>query len=60
MTRKRDVERRVATDVNDIVGYIARTRRYALETAGIACTVELQPALPAGVRRSRAARAGRC
>jgi two-component system NtrC family sensor kinase len=46
LTRKRDVERRVATDVNDIVGYIARTRRYALETAGIACTVELQPAIP--------------
>jgi PAS domain S-box-containing protein len=47
MTRKRDAERRVATDVNDIVGYIARTRRYALETAGITCSVELQPALPA-------------
>ncbi len=46
LTRKRDVERRVATDVNDIVGYIARTRRYALETAGIGCVVELQPALP--------------
>ena len=46
LTRKRDVERRVATDVNDIVGYIARTRRYALETAGIGCSVELQPALP--------------
>jgi two-component system NtrC family sensor kinase len=47
MTRKRDVERRVPTDINDIVGYIARTRRYALETAGIGCTVELQPAIPA-------------
>jgi PAS domain S-box-containing protein len=47
MTRKRDAERRVATDLNDIVGYIARTRRYALETAGIACSVELQPALSA-------------
>jgi PAS domain S-box-containing protein len=47
LTRKRDVERRVATNVNDIVGYIARTRRYALETAGIACVVELDPALPA-------------
>jgi PAS domain S-box-containing protein len=46
LTRKRDVERRVATDVNDIVGYIVRTRRYALETAGIGCSVELQPALP--------------
>jgi len=46
LTRKRDVEKRVATDINDIVGYIARTRRYALETAGIGCVVELQPALP--------------
>jgi two-component system cell cycle sensor histidine kinase/response regulator CckA len=46
LTRKRDVERRVATDINDIVGYIARTRRYALETAGIACALELQPLLP--------------
>jgi PAS domain S-box-containing protein len=46
LTRKRDAERRLATDINDIVGYIARTRRYALETAGIACVVELQPALP--------------
>jgi two-component system NtrC family sensor kinase len=46
MTRKRDAERRVATDINDIVGYIARTRRYALETAGIGCSVDLQPALP--------------
>jgi two-component system, cell cycle sensor histidine kinase and response regulator CckA len=46
LTRKRDVERRVPADINDIVGYIARTRRYALETAGIACTLDLQPALP--------------
>jgi two-component system, cell cycle sensor histidine kinase and response regulator CckA len=46
MTRKRDAERRVSTDMNDIVGYIARTRRYALETAGIGCSLELQPALP--------------
>jgi PAS domain S-box-containing protein len=46
LTRKRDVERRVATDINDIVGYIARTRRYGLETAGISCVLELQPSLP--------------
>jgi len=46
LTRKRDVERRVPADINDIVGYIARTRRYALETAGIACTLDLQPSLP--------------
>ncbi|MEP6492588.1 MAG: ATP-binding protein [bacterium] len=46
MARKRDVERRVPTDINDIVGYICRTRRYALETAGIVCTVELDPTVP--------------
>jgi PAS domain S-box-containing protein len=46
MVRRRDGERRVATNVNDIVGYIVRTRRYALETGGIACRVDLDPALP--------------
>jgi two-component system cell cycle sensor histidine kinase/response regulator CckA len=46
VARKREGERRVATDVNDIVGYIIRTRRYALETAGIICTVDLEPNLP--------------
>jgi PAS domain S-box-containing protein len=46
MARKRDVERRVRTDVNDVVGYIIRTRRYALETAGIACALDLDPTLP--------------
>ncbi|MEO6878737.1 MAG: histidine kinase dimerization/phospho-acceptor domain-containing protein, partial [Gemmatimonadaceae bacterium] len=34
MARKRDGERRIATNVNDIVGYIVRTRRYQLESAG--------------------------
>ncbi len=47
LARKRDVEKRVRTDVNDVVGYIARTRRYALETAGITCLLQLDPALPA-------------
>jgi PAS domain S-box-containing protein len=46
MARKRDGERRIPTDVNDIVGYIVRTRRYQLESAGIVCTVELEPNLP--------------
>ena len=46
MARKRDVDRRVVTDVNDIVGYVFRTRRYAFETAGITCTLELDPAIP--------------
>jgi len=45
MVRRKDGERRVATSVNDIVGYIVRTRRYALETAGIACRVDLDPEL---------------
>jgi PAS domain S-box-containing protein len=47
MARKRDHERRVRTDVNDVVGYIARTRRYALETAGVQCRLSLDPTLPA-------------
>jgi PAS domain S-box-containing protein len=46
MARRRDVERRVRTDVNDVVGYIVRTRRYALETDGISCSLEPDPALP--------------
>jgi PAS domain S-box-containing protein len=46
MTRTRDAERRAAVNLNDVVGYIARTRRYALETAGIALRLELDPALP--------------
>jgi PAS domain S-box-containing protein len=47
MARKRDHERRVRTDVNDVVGYIARTRRYALDTAGVSCRLSLDPTLPA-------------
>jgi signal transduction histidine kinase/CheY-like chemotaxis protein len=47
MARKRDHERRVRTDVNDVVGYIARTRRYSLETAGVSCRLSLDPTLPA-------------
>lgn len=46
LARKREVERRVRTDVNDLVGYIVRTRRYALETAGVRCVLELDPTLP--------------
>ncbi|HEY4218090.1 MAG TPA: ATP-binding protein [Gemmatimonadaceae bacterium] len=47
VARKREGERRVATDLNDIVGYVVRTRRYQLEATGIVCTVELEPNLPA-------------
>jgi PAS domain S-box-containing protein len=53
MVRRKDGERRVLANVNDILGYIVRTRRYALETAGIACRVDLDPALPL-VRGDRA------
>jgi two-component system NtrC family sensor kinase len=47
MARKRDQERRIRTNVNDVVGYVARTRRYALETAGVRCRLSLDPTLPA-------------
>jgi len=46
VTRGRGGERRMPTDINDIIGYIARTRRYALETMGIGCVLELGPGLP--------------
>ncbi len=46
MVRRRGGDRRVPTNVNDIAGYILRTRRYALETAGMMCRLELDPALP--------------
>lgn len=46
LTRRRDGERKVPVNVNEIIGYIARTRRYALETTGIGCALELDSALP--------------
>jgi PAS domain S-box-containing protein len=46
LTRRRDGARKMPINVNDIIGYIARTRRYALETTGIGCNLELDPALP--------------
>jgi nitrogen-specific signal transduction histidine kinase len=46
LVRKRDATAHGPTDLNDIVSYIARTRRYTLETAGIACVLELDPNLP--------------
>lgn len=47
MARKRDQERRIRTNINDVAGYVARTRRYALETAGVRCRLLLDPTLPA-------------
>ena len=46
LARKPDGERRARININDVVGYIVGTRRYALETHGIACVVTLDPALP--------------
>jgi len=41
LARRRGIERRAPADVNELVAYIVRTRRYALETAGIVCELEL-------------------
>jgi PAS domain S-box-containing protein len=46
LVRKRDTERRVRISLNEIVGYIVGTRRYALETHGIACISCADPQLP--------------
>lgn len=46
LVRRRAATEHAPTDLNDIVSYIARTRRYTLETAGIACVLELDPHLP--------------
>lgn len=47
LARRRGViERRAPADINELVTYIVRTRRYALETAGIACELDLGDALP--------------
>ncbi|HKW11765.1 MAG TPA: ATP-binding protein [Gemmatimonadaceae bacterium] len=46
LVRKRDAERRVRVSLNDVVAYIVGTRRYALETHGIACIATLDPHLP--------------
>lgn len=46
LARQREVDRRAPVNVNDVVGYIVRTRRYALETYGITCDLQLDPALP--------------
>jgi signal transduction histidine kinase len=52
LARRRGIERRAPADVNELVAYIVRTRRYALETAGIVCELELGPMPP--VRGDRA------
>jgi PAS domain S-box-containing protein len=47
LARRRGVERRAPADVNELVTYIVRTRRYSLETAGIGCDLELGHGIPA-------------
>ncbi len=46
LVRKRSVTGHAPTDLNDIVSYIVRTRRYTLETAGVVCALDLDPQLP--------------
>ena len=46
LARTREVERRTSISLNDVAGYILRTRRYALETYGIVCELHLDPTLP--------------
>jgi len=46
LARKREAGRRTRVSLNDLVGYIVRTRRYGLETHGIACLLQLDPLVP--------------
>jgi PAS domain S-box-containing protein len=45
-TRKQDGTRVEPIDVNAVVEYILSTRRYALETRGVRCILNLDPSLP--------------
>ena len=46
LARRRESDERTALSINDVVGYILRTRRYAMDTYGIACDMRLDPGLP--------------
>ena len=46
LARKREADRHTLVSLNAAVGYIVRTRRYALETHGITCELRLAPELP--------------
>ena len=46
LARKREAARHGRVNINEVVTYIVQTRRYALETRGIACMLQLDPALP--------------
>jgi PAS domain S-box-containing protein len=41
--RRQETQEREIVDLNQIVSYILATRRYAMETRGIACRLELAP-----------------
>ena len=45
-SRARQMEQRVPVDINSVVAQLVATRRYALETRGIACEMDLGPSLP--------------
>jgi nitrogen-specific signal transduction histidine kinase len=47
LARKREVERRIRVNLNEVVRYIVRTRSYALETHGITCQSSFESDLPA-------------
>lgn len=45
--RREEGEQRERVDLNDVIGYLLATQRYAMETRGIQRDVQLEPSLPA-------------
>src|SRR5688500_1697570 len=45
--RREEGEQRERVDLNDVIGYLMATQRYAMETRGIEREVQLAPSLPA-------------
>lgn len=48
-TRRQEGTKEERVDLNAIAEYIMSTRRYALETSGVRCTLKLTPGIPAVV-----------
>lgn len=46
LARQREAARHTRMNLNEVVAYIVQTRRYALETRGITCMVQLDAKLP--------------
>ena len=44
--RREESQQRERIDLNDVIGYLMATQRYAMETRGIAREVQLAPSLP--------------